>query len=122
MFEENLAISLTDVYAYNASYEQATGAVILPTWAAAHPITGGTWRLPSEKDWQYMMWGSYTDSPSVTQVNAALCTILDNDKYFWTSDSVDAEKAKAIYFNDTFASVQTLGKGEYYRVRACLAF
>ena len=120
--EHGLAISLTDAYAYNATYEQATGAVILPTWAAAHPITGGTWRLPSEKDWQYMMWGSYTASPSVTKVNANLCTILDNDKYFWTSDSVDAEKAKAIYFNDTFASVQTLGKEEYYRVRACLAF
>ena len=36
--------------------------------------------------------------------------------------SVDGGNAKAIYFNDTFASVQTLVKKEFYRVRACLAF
>lgn len=78
--------------------------------------------LPSEKDWQYMMWGSYTASPSVTKVNADLCTILDNDKYFWTSDSVDAGNAKAIYFKDTYASVASLAKTGYYRVHACLAF
>ncbi len=35
---------------------------------------------------------------------------------------VDGGNAKAIYFNDTFASVQTLVKKEFYRVRACLAF
>lgn len=120
--EHGLAISLTDVYEYNATYEQATGAVIIPGWAAAHPISGGSWRLPSEKDWQYMMWGSYTASPSVTKVNADLCTLLDNNSYFWTSDSVDAGNAKAIYFKDTYASVASLAKTGYYRVRACLAF
>jgi len=120
--EHGLAISLTDVYGYNATYAQATGAVIIPGWAAAHPITGGTWRLPSEKDWQYMMWGSYTDTPTTTQVNANLCSVLENDKYFWTSDSVDAEKAKGIYYKDNNASVWSLEKADYYRVRACFAF
>ena len=120
--EHGLAISLTDVDGYNATYAQATGAVIIPGWAAAHPITGGTWRLPSEKDWQYMMWGSYTDTPTTTQVNANLCSVLENDKYFWTSDSVDAEKAKGIYYKDNNASVWSLLKTEYYRVRACFAF
>lgn len=120
--EHGLAISLTDVYGYNADYSQATGAVIIPDWAAAHPITGGTWRLPSEKDWQYMMWGSYTSTPGTALVNANLCSVLENDKYFWTSDSVDTENAKAVYYKDNNASVWSLNKSGYYRVRACFAF
>lgn len=120
--EHGLAISLTDVYGYNATYEQATGNVIIPDWAAAHPIDDGTWRLPSEKDWQYMMWGSYTSTPGTALVNANLCSVLENDKYFWTSDSVGTENAKAIYYKDNNASVWSLPKTEYYRVRACFAF
>ena len=120
--EHGLAISLTDVYGYNADYSQATGAVIIPDWAAAHSISGGTWRLPSEKDWQYMMWGSYSATPGAALVNANLCSVLENDKYFWTSDSVNAERAKAIYYNNSYASVWSLVKTEYYRVRACFAF
>lgn len=120
--EHGLAISLTDVYGYNATYAEATGIYIIPEWEAHHSISGGTWRLPSEKDWQYMMWGSYTDTPTTTQVNANLCSVLENDKYYWTSNSVNAEKAKAIYYNNSYASVWSLVKTEYYRVRACFAF
>jgi hypothetical protein len=120
--QHGLAISLTDAYEFNATYAQATGIYIIPDWAAAHSITGGTWRLPSEKDWQYMMWGSYTSTPGTALVNANLCSVLENDKYFWTSDSVDDGNAKAIYYKDNNASVWSLNKSGYYRVRACFAF
>lgn len=118
-----LAISLTDIYEYNATYADATGSAIIPSWALYHPITGGTWRLPSEKDWQYMMWGYYTPTPVAAPVGGIKSVLANSGIYYWTSDEVDEISAKGIYYDgSTNASVQTLGKAEYYHVRACLAF
>lgn len=116
-----LAISLTDAYAYNATFAEATGDNIIPSWQTYHAVTGGTWRLPSEKDWQYLMWGYYTDSPVAAPVGIAKTSLAGG--YYWTSTAVDDANAKGIYYDGTtYASVQSLDKSGTWHVRACLAF
>ena len=44
--EHGLAISLADIQDYNMTYSQAVGEYGIPSWAAAHPLIGATWRLP----------------------------------------------------------------------------
>lgn len=116
-----LAISLTDAYEYNATYAEAIGAVIISSWKTYHPVPGGTWRLPSEKDWQYMMWGYYTDSPVAAPIGT-ISSVLSGG-YYWTSTEIDNDNAKGIYFDGTSnASVQSLAKTGTWHVRACLSF
>ena len=126
--EHGLAISLTDAYAYNATYAEATGDVIIPSWATYHKVAGGTWRLPSEKDWQYLMWAYYAENPvaqNIEDFNTKLGTVgtaLVATENYWTSTSIDDDKAKVIYFDGTFAGVVESQKDWYWHVRACLAF
>ena len=115
-----LAISLTDAYEYNATFAQATGDYIIPTWAAAHPVPYGTWRLPSYHDWQFMLWGYFTYNPVAAPVGAMKAALTEG--YYWTSVS-DESDARAVYYDgSTNASIQFSAKTEYYHVRACLAF
>ena len=127
--EHGLAISLTDVYEYNATFAEATGDVIISSWATYHPIAGGTWRLPSEADWQRMMWGYYAVDPAATDIStfrdnlvAAGGTALVDDAYYWTSTGVDAENAKTVLYDDPNAGIQSVTKAEYCHVRACFSF
>ena len=123
-----LAISLTDAYAYNATFAEATGDVIISSWESGHAITGGTWRLPTEEDWQYMMWGYYAVNP-VAQNISTFNTKLDNvgtalvsEENYWTSTTVDADNAKVVYYDGTYAGINNSVKNQYCHVRACLAF
>lgn len=126
--EHGLAISLTNAYEYNATFAEATGDVIISSWATYHPIEGGTWRLPSEADWQRMMWGYYTETPAATDIStfqtnlSAVGTALVDDAYYWTSTGVDTENAKTVLYDGTYAGIQSVAKTGYYHVRACLAF
>ena len=127
--EHGLAISLTDVYEYNATFAEATGDVIISSWATYHPIAGGTWRLPSEADWQRMMWGYYTESPTAIDISTfqsilgvAGGTALVNKAYYWTSTGVDAENAKTVLYDNPIAGIQSVAKTGYYHVRACFSF
>lgn len=127
--EHGLAISLTDVYEYNATFAEATGDVIIFSWASYHPVVGGTWRLPSEADWQRMMWGYYTEGPAATDIStfqtklsAAGGTALVDDAYYWTSTGVDTENAKTVLYDTPYAGIQSVAKTGYYHVRACLSF
>ena len=134
--EHGLAISLTDIKGYNMTYSQAVGEYGIPDWAAAHPLTGATWRLPSFKDWQYMLWGYYVDAPEVTNIssfNNKLSDAIWNtslpsaslpvNAYFWTSSVVDEDNAKALYQDSLQeAGFQTTLKTQEWHVRACLAF
>ncbi len=116
-----LAISLTDAYGYNATFAEATGNVIIPSWRIYHPITGGSWRLPSEKDWQYMMWGYYTDTPAAAPVGTIKSALTGG--YYWTSTSIDEDNAKGIYYDGTEnSSIQSLAKDGAWHVRAVFAF
>lgn len=127
--EHGLAISLTDIENYQMNYAQATGEYAIPVWAAAHPVAGGTWRLPSEADWQRMMWGYYTEGPAATDISsfqtklsAAGGTALVDDAYYWTSTGVDTENAKTVLYDTPYAGIQSVAKTGYYHVRACLSF
>ena len=119
--EHGLAISLTDAYEYNATYEQATGTYIIPNWELHHAVYGVTWRLPTEADWQYMMWGSYSAAPGTKSVGTVK-NILVNDAY-WTATETNSSEAYVVYYDgDSFASIMGREKTQYWHVRACLSF
>ena len=129
--EHGLAISLTDIQDYNMTYSQAVGEYGIPSWAAAHPLTGATWRLPSFKDWQYMLWGYYVEAPEVTDISSFNIKLSDaggskladgSDMSFWSSTE-DGDNAKCLYYDGSkWSSFQDKAKDEFWRVRACLAF
>ena len=122
-FNHGLAISLSDIEAYQMDYTQATGEYAIPVWAAAHPIAGATWRLPSQKDWQYMLWGYHVDDPKVTNISTSdISTVLVNNGYYWTSTEVDTNNAKTVYYDGTYAGIQNVAKTLNSHVRACLVF
>ena len=117
-----LAISMTDIADYQMNYTAATGEYAIPTWASNHPVTGGTWRLPTENEWQYMMWGYYIATPEAAPVGDVVKSVLAGG-YYWTSTSIDEDNAKGIYYDGTTnASVQSLSKDGEWHVRACLSF
>ena len=98
-------------------------------------VTGGTWRLPSIKDWQYMFIGcgasgSYSDSPSTmsyselaTKLTTANGTALQTVSYWSSTESSPGEDAWSLYFGGSSASFFS---GDYeggaYPIRSCLAF
>lgn len=121
-----LAISLTDIDASQLNYSQATGEYGMPAWIASHPIVGGSWRIPTEEDWQYMMWGYYVADPAATDISA-FQTLLDTSYlvtggYYWTGSEVNADYAKAVLYDGTYAGLSNVEKTMYSHVRACLAF
>lgn len=131
-FRHGLAISLTDVYEYNVDYSQAIGAIVIPQWNQAHAVQDLKWRLPSEEDWQYMLWNYYASEPQPTDIsgfNSLLTNAggapLVTDGYYWTSDEDDENDANAlcVYQDDTNAAgFSAVSKNFYAKVRACLPF
>ena len=112
------------------------------TWSAAGAacsgktaVTGGTWRLPSIKDWQYMFIGcgasgSYSDSPSTmsyselaTKLTTANGTALQTVSYWSSTESSPGEDAWSLYFGGSSASFFSGDyEGDAYPIRACLVF
>ena len=98
-------------------------------------VTGGTWRLPSIKDWQYMFIGcgasgSYSDDPSpmsysglASKLTTAQGDALQNDAY-WSSTEFDpGVDGWSLGFDGSSAAYFTNGPEDTaYLVRACLAF
>ena len=98
-------------------------------------VTVGTWRLPSDKDWQYMFIGcgssesysaptwamskSYSGLASklTTAQGAALQTVE-----YWSSTKDDPNGAWIVVFNGSNATFYMDVKTSEYQVRACLAF
>lgn len=100
-------------------------------------VTGGTWRLPTIKDWQYMFIGcgasdSYSDNPSTmsfgglaTKLSTAGGTALDRAFYWSGTECSPGVTAWRVDFGsgDSSAYFTDGDYEEYYRlVRACLAF
>ena len=98
-------------------------------------VTGGTWRLPSIKDWQYMFIGcgasgSYSDSPSTmsyselaTKLTTANGTALQTVSYWSSTESSPGEDAWSLYFGGSSASFFSGDyEGDAYPIRACLVF
>ena len=99
-------------------------------------VTGGTWRLPSIKDWQYMFIGcgasgSYSASPSNMSYSGLASKLttaqgdafLRGDEYYWSSTEYSpGDGAWSVRFGVSKADFcEDWEEGEY-RVRACLAF
>lgn len=97
-------------------------------------VTGGTWRLPSIKDWQYMFIGcgasgSYSATPtqmSCSEFASKLTTAQGNalqTAHYWSSTEISTG---SLAWNMVFdvSRANFIADDEYreYPVRACLAF
>ena len=125
-----LAIALWD--AESGSWTAAVN--FAETWGDNYPVTGGTWRLPSTDDWQYMFIGCGGTTPYIATLthgvkvdsdgffNKLIATgySLPSGNYYWTSTEDSENTAKAWEFvNNRFES---WSKDYGDRVRYCLAF
>ena len=93
--------------------------------AGKDAVTGGTWRLPSRKDWQYLFIGcgsswTYTDSPSGSIDCSGLQSALDAAGGILMSDRYICEEGARVDFTDASASFGFTSNPWY--VRAVLAF
>ena len=126
-----LAIALADESG-TKTYEAAGTAC-----SGKAAVTGGTWRLPSDKDWQYMFIGcgsseaysaptehmSKSYSGLASKLTTAQGDALPVNVDYWSSTKVKAksEYAWTVRFGD-YASFDDAWEGFGYQVRACLAF
>ena len=93
--------------------------------AAKDAVPGGTWRLPSRKDWQYLFIGcgsswTYTDSPSGSIDCSGLQSALNAAGGIKMSDRYLCEEGARVDFTDASASFGFTSNPWY--VRAVLAF
>ena len=93
--------------------------------AGKDAVPGGTWRLPSRKDWQYLFIGcgsnwTYTDSPSGSIDCSGLQSALNAAGGTLMSDRYICEEGARVDFTDTSASFGFTSNPWY--VRAVLAF
>ena len=133
--EHGLAISLTKVGDNECEYWSNIDDVI-STWASSHSIPGGSWRLPSFKDWQYLLIGTYIEDPENYEYKTTTNVLLSgvggslSDGDYWSSTSVDEDYAHTIYIwnyiNDGYGecNLDDYAYKEGYKcfVRACLSF
>lgn len=142
--EHGLAIALNDVSDSDLSWESAVTAAAAQTPA----IFGGTWRLPTILDWQYMFYGcgdTAQGTPKVTYVivnkatklmeklTAAGATMMKNSNQtdgYWTATENGTAQAWNFNFWDWVSSSGYWYAGNSsdhwktfsHSVRACLAF
>jgi len=100
------------------------------------PVAGGTWRMPSVKDWQYMFIGCGSDQPYndptenmersfsglASKLNGAGGTALPNDSFYWTSTAVGDDNAWCFYIAGDEGDFRAVPKSNGCLIRACLAF
>ena len=125
-----LAIALADE---SGIYEYSDAG---PACSIKTHVTGGIWRLPSIKDWQYMFIGcgasnSYSDEPdeliyySYSELASKLNTAQGDlePAFYWSStESFPTFKAWYVAFNENGAMFNSVFEDNDGRVRACLAF
>ena len=138
-----LAIALEDVSNEQLTWnnsgnnnESKTAAEWCSAWNTSKAVTGGTWRLPSEKDWQYMFIGcgsneSYSAptydpvSKSYSGLKSKLTTAqgaaLQSD-FYWSSTEDNSNGVWGVVFDGSNAIFPMEAKTEDHKVRACLAF
>ena len=134
-----LALALEDASS-SATFAEATGESLISGWAASHSVPGGTWRLPSARDWQYLCMGTYNADLEnhyglPTCINSLLSnaggySLLDQVEY-WSSTPVDEDRAWDICYyapdlnnNNVSAYIvfESCYKTSKIHVRACLSF
>ena len=138
-----LAIALEDVSSntlswnnYGSNNEAKTAAEWCSAWNTSKAVTGGTWRLPSAKDWQYMFIGcgsgeSYSE-PSVgmtksysglaSKLSTAGGTALQSGRYWSSTELIPGFIAWRLVFVGSNADFNGGYKYYDFLVRACLAF
>lgn len=102
------------------------------TTAAAHTpaVTGGTWRLPSNEDWENMFRANGNNEGSYTGLNTAITNaggkaLQDGGAWYWSITEYSNSKACFVALSDNAATFEGFSKvGDYsdLSVRACLAF
>ncbi len=138
-----LAIALEDVSNEKLTWnnsgsnnESKTAAEWCSAWNTSKAVTGGTWRLPSISDWQYMFIGcgaseSYSDNPiqmSYSGLASKLTTAqggaLPVNANYWSSTVASTEYLWTVRFGDSYAFFynNTWEGHAFDLVRACLAF
>lgn len=99
-------------------------------------VTGGTWRLPSEKDWQYMFIGcgssesysaptagmSKSYSGLASKLTTAQGDALQTGDIYCSSTEVDSGRAWFVGFYGSNANFYVYNENNVFLVRACLAF
>jgi hypothetical protein len=122
-----LAIALADESG-EKNYEAAGTAC-----SSKAAVTGGTWRLPSIKDWQYIFIGcgasgSYSVNPTsmsysglASKLTTAQGDALQSGNY-WSSTEKPGDLAWYVYFDGSTANFSDEDESNEYQVRACLAF
>ena len=118
-----LAIALADESG-TKDYEAAGTACI-----GKIAVTGGTWRLPSQKDWEYMLIGC--GSSASTMSNSGLASKLTTAQgdalqtIYWSSTEytlAGTTYALQVFFEDSNARFGAEFKEAVCPIRACLAF
>ena len=136
-----LAIALEDVSSNALSWKNSgsnnggkTAAEWCSAWNTSKAVTGGTWRLPSIKDWQNMLIGcgasgTVSDSPSsmsysglASKLSTADGTALQSDHYWSSTESLPGYGAWCLRFDGSSADFSVGSEVSGYLVRAFLAF
>ena len=139
-----LAIALEDVsskylkwIAYGDNNEGKTASQWCDGWNTSKPVTDGTWRLPSIKDWQYILLGcgasgSYSENPTslscselAAKLSAAGGTALVTGYWegnYWSSNEVDYNYKWSVNFDGSASFTDHSFNENDFRARACLAF
>ena len=138
-----LAIALEDVNNEQLTWdnsgnnnESKTAAEWCSAWNTSKAVTGGTWRLPSISDWQYMFIGcgaseSYSDNPSqmsysglASKLTTAQGDALPVNEDYWSSTVASPSYPWIVLFGDSYAFFgnNTWEGHAFDLVRACLAF
>lgn len=121
-----LVIALADE-ASTMNWSTANGTT---TGAAAHTptVSGKTWKLPSQAEWQQMFSANGGNPNSYTGLNTTLAAAggdsskLQEFDFYWSSTEDDEDRAYHVYLDDGDAFFNLVSKGSPGRVRACLAF
>ena len=139
-----LAIALEDVSNEQLTWDNSgsnndskTAAEWCSAWNTSKAVTGGTWRLPSEKDWQYMFIGcgsseSYsapTYGPPMSKSYSGLASKLTTAQgaalqyeLYLSSTEDNSNGIWGVVFDGSNAIFPMDTKFDVHRVRACLAF
>ena len=135
--DHGLAIALRDDHGAPGDQDALTWHDAEEFRESKTPVAGGTWRMPSVKDWQYMFIGcgsdqSYSDptenmersfSGLASKLNDVGGTTLPNDSFYWTSTFVrNDDDAWCFYISGDEVDFRTALKHYACRFRACLAF
>lgn len=120
-----LVIALADE-ASTMNWSTANGTT---TGAAAHTptVTGQTWKLPSQAEWQRMFIANGGNQYSYTGLNTTLAAAggdsskLQEYNSYWSSSKSGVDYAYYVSLTDG-ALFFPVDKGYLFRVRACLAF